>query len=250
MFDLSGQVALITGAGRGIGLAMAQALAAAGCAVALQDIDLPIAQQQADAINKTGAKAVAFGGDIYDLTLPARLVTEVIQQLGQLNILVNNAAVQLEKNWLSVSAEELQKEFQADLISPILFIQTVWPIFKLQKSGRIINLGSVQQRAATPGMFPYSISKGALEKITRGLCREMAQHNVTINQIAPGWISATHRNRKQLSSPEVIAEMGKHVPLGRLGEPGDFRGIILLLCSAAGSYITGQSIFVDGGMSA
>jgi NAD(P)-dependent dehydrogenase (short-subunit alcohol dehydrogenase family) len=250
LFDLTGQVALLTGAGRGIGLAMAQTLSSAGCAIALQDIDLPVAQQQAEAINASGGKAVAFDGDINDPTLPARLVDETIKQFGRLDILVNNASIQTEKNWLEVTPEEMQQQMQADLISPIVFIQQVVPIFKRQKSGRIINMGSIQQRAANLRMFPYSISKGALEKVTLGLCRELAGHNVTINQIAPGWISKTHRNRHHLSSEELTAELGKkHVPLGRLGQPDDFRGIVLLLCSKAGSYITGQTIYVDGGIS-
>jgi NAD(P)-dependent dehydrogenase (short-subunit alcohol dehydrogenase family) len=256
MFDLTGQVALLTGAGRGIGLAMAQTLAAAGCSIALQDVDLAIAQQEAEAINKAGgrgaggAKAIAFGGDIRDLSLPARLVSDVIHQFGRLDILVNNASIQSHTTWTESTAEQMREHLEADLISPVLLIQQVWPIFKQQRSGRIINIGSIQQRAVNPKMFSYSLSKGGLEKITRGLCRELAAHNVTINQIAPGWIN-TYRNRHQLTSPETMEQLGKKsVPLGRLGEPSDFRGIILLLCSPAGSYITGQTIFVDGGMSA
>jgi NAD(P)-dependent dehydrogenase (short-subunit alcohol dehydrogenase family) len=98
-------------------------------------------------------------------------------------------------------------------------------------------------------MLAYSISKGGLEKITTGLAREMAHHNVTINQIAPGWIN-TYRNRHHLTSPEMVAELGKaRVPMGRLGEPDDFRATILYLCSRAGDYITGQTIFIDGGLS-
>jgi NAD(P)-dependent dehydrogenase (short-subunit alcohol dehydrogenase family) len=251
LFDLSGKVALLTGAGRGIGLAMAKALAGAGCAIALQDIDLPVAQQEAEAINAAGGKAIAYGGDIADLTLAATLVGEVMNGFGRLDVLVNNASIQTEKHWMELTVEEMEHDFHADLLSPILFIRQVWPIFKNQRFGRIINMGSIQQQRANPGMFPYSISKGGLEKITQGLAREMARSNVTINQIAPGWISATHRNRHNLTTPEVVEDLGrKHVPVGRLGDPRDFRGVILLLCSEAGNYITGQTIFVDGGLSA
>jgi gluconate 5-dehydrogenase len=250
LFDMTGQVALLTGAGRGLGLAMARALAAVGCAIALQDIDLDIARSEAAAINATGGRAVAFAGDIRDLTLPAKLIKDVVAEFGRLDVLVNNAAIQQEKHWTDARALEIQEQFNADLVSPILFIQEAWAIFKQQKSGRIINIGSVQQRAATTGMFPYSICKGGLEKITRGLCREMAAHNVTINQIAPGWCN-TLRNQWQLTSPEVVEKIGReNIPLGRLGVPDDFRGVVVLLCSSAGSYITGQSIFVDGGMGA
>ena len=250
IFDMTGQVALLTGAGRGIGLAMAQTLAAVGCAVAVQDIEPGVAQAEVDAINSAGGRAIALGGDIRDLALPQRLIGEVVNRLGRLDVLVNNGSIQQEKNWTQVNAKEIQQQFEADLVSPILFIQEAWKIFKQQRSGRIINIGSVQQRAATAEMFAYSISKGGLEKVTHGLCREMAKYNVTINQIAPGWCN-TYRNRAHLPSPEVAAEVGKkNIPIGRLGVPEDFRGIALLLCSSAGSYITGQSIFVDGGMSA
>jgi len=250
LFEMTGKVALLTGAGRGIGLAMARMLSAAGCAIALQDIELPVAQAEVDAINRDGGKAAAFGGDIRDLTLPARLTAQVLETFGRLDVLVNNASIQATTHWSQVPVEQMQEHFNADLISPILFIQQAWPIFKQQKSGRIINIGSVQQRGANPGMFAYSISKGGLEKLTSGLYREMAEFNVTINQIAPGWIN-TYRNRGQLTSPEVVEKVGRqNVPIGRLGVPDDFRGIILLLCSNAGSYITGQSIFVDGGLSA
>lgn len=248
LFDMSGKVALLTGAGRGIGLAMAKALSSAGCAIALQDIDLDVARAEAAAINSSGGRAVAFGGDICDLTLPARLIGEVVKEFGRLDVLVNNASIQMPKPWTQETTAGIEEQFAADLISPILFIQQAYAIFKQQKSGRIINMGSVQQRGATGDMFPYSISKGGLEKITAGLCREMASNGVTINQIAPGWCN-THRNRDYLTTPEVVAQLGKkHVPIGRLGEPDDFRGIILLLCSNAGSYITGQQIFIDGGL--
>jgi NAD(P)-dependent dehydrogenase (short-subunit alcohol dehydrogenase family) len=250
MFDLSGQVALITGGGRGIGLSMAHALVAAGCAVALQDIDLAVAQQEADTINKTGGKAMAFGGDIFDMSLPAKLVAEVVEKFGRLDILVNNAAPQQQKRWTDLTVEDFEQGLRSVLISPFLFIQQVLPIFQEQRSGRIINLGSIQQRAANPDMLPYSVSKGALERITLGLCRELAKDNITINQIAPGWIN-TYRNREQLDSSEKVAQLGRdHVPIGRLGVADDFRGVILLLCSKAGDYITGETIYIDGGLGA
>jgi NAD(P)-dependent dehydrogenase (short-subunit alcohol dehydrogenase family) len=248
MFDMTGKVALFTGAGRGIGLAMAQSLADAGCAVAIQDIDLQVAQAEAQAINAAGGKAIAYGGDVTDITLPARLIADVIRDFGRLDVLVNNASIQSEKDWLEVKPEEFERDMRADLLVPILLLQLAVPLFKQQRSGRIVNIGSVQQRRANRNMLAYSLSKAGLEKITLGLARELAKDNITINCIAPGWIN-TLRNRHYLTSPEVVQQMGKaHVPMGRLGEPSDFRGIIRLLCSSAGQYITGQTIYVEGGM--
>jgi NAD(P)-dependent dehydrogenase (short-subunit alcohol dehydrogenase family) len=249
MFSLQGKFALITGAGRGIGLAMAKALSATGAVIALQDIELDVAQREADAINADGGRAVAFGGDVLDLTLPARLVADVLQQLGGLHILINNAAIQQRTKWLEVTAEQLETNYRANVVSPLVFIQQVTPIFQAQQFGRIINMGSIQQKSANPGMFPYSISKGALEKITTGLSRELAKDKITVNQIAPGWITNTHRNRNDFTDPQQVIDAGrKAIPLGRLGEPTDMAGLAVLLCSDAGEYITGQNIFVDGGM--
>ncbi len=250
LFDLTGRAALLTGAGRGIGLAMARALAAAGSAVAIQDLDRDVAEREAAAINRAGrGRAVAFGGDVSDLTLPARLVADAVAALGGLHILVNNASVQTRQPWLEVPPDEIERQFRADLVSPVLFCQQVVPIFRGQKFGRIVNLGSVQQRKATLDMFPYSLTKGALEKMTIGLARTLAGDGITINQIAPGWITNTQRNKDDFKTPEEAADAGRRaIPAGRLGDPTDFAGVVLLICSDAGAYMTGQNIFVDGGM--
>jgi NAD(P)-dependent dehydrogenase (short-subunit alcohol dehydrogenase family) len=249
-FRMDHRVALITGAGRGIGLAMARALAGAGCAVAIQDIDLPVAQAEADRINAAGGRAIALGGDVLDLNLPQRAVAEVVAKLGGLHVLINNAAIQQPRHWLESSAEEMERQLRADLVAPILFCQQVVPIFRKQQWGRIINMGSVQQQKGNPTMLAYSLSKAALEKMTTALARDLGAGQITVNLIAPGW-THTFRTQKDFTSAQDKAEKGKRAaPLGRVGEPTDFEGIVLLLCSDAGAYITGQSIYVDGGMSA
>ena len=249
LFDLTGKCALITGAGRGIGLAIARALAGAGCAVAVQDVDGGVAGDAAAAITAAGGRAVAFDGDLLDLTLPARLVPRVVDALGGLHILVNNGSIQTPEPWTSVTADAVERQLRADLVAPVLFCQQVVPVFRRQRFGRIVNVGSVQQRKANPGMLAYSLSKGALEKLTVGLARELAPDNVTVNQIAPGWINHTVRNAADLSTAEQVDRTAHDaVPLGRLGEPDDLRGVALLMCSDAGGYMTGQNVFVDGGM--
>ena len=191
---------------------------------------------------------MAFGGDLLDLSLPGRLVPDAAEALGGLHILVNNGSIQMRGHWTDATSADVERQLRADLVSPILFCQQVAPIFQRQRFGRIVNVGSIQQRAGNPDMLAYSLSKGALEKLTVGLSRAMAEHNVTVNQIAPGWINHTVRNQDDFPTAEKAARVGKEaVPLGRLGEPGDFAGIALLLCSDAGSYITGQNVFVAGG---
>ena len=247
---LDGKVALITGSGRGIGLAIAEAFADCGAAVAVQDIDLNVAQVSAEQINQRGGgRAIALGGDINDLTLPDRLVNEVNAKLGGFHILVNNASIQSSDNWLNVSVEKMQQEFGADLISPILFCQAAARIMKPQRYGRIINLGSIQQVTANAKMLAYSLSKSAIEKLSTCLARELAKDMITVNTIAPGWVAGTVRNEGNFKNEQDKIEKGKkHIPLGRVGEPSDCAGTAVLLCSEAGEYITGQTIYITGGM--
>lgn len=247
-FNLENRVALLTGAGRGIGRGIAQALASAGCAVAIQDIEEDVAQQAARDIEAKGGRAVALGGDITDLDLPRRLVDETQSQLGGLHILVNNAAIQIEKSWLELSPDEIERQIRADQIAPILLCQLATPIFREQGWGRVLNIGSIQGLKGNPGMLAYSISKAALENMTRGLGRDLAPHGITVNIICPGYFD-TWRNRDQFRSEEEKKKRGEWVPAKRVGDPEDCGGIALLLCSDAGSYITGQTIYVDGGIS-
>lgn len=248
-FDLAGRVALITGAGRGIGLGIAQALAAHGGAVTIQDIDLSVAESEAEQIRATGGRAIAIGGDIRDLSLPAKAVDEAVKQLGGIHILINNASTQSVQDWLDVTPEEIERTFRADVTSPILFAQAAVPYFRQQRWGRVLNVGSIQGLRGNPDMLPYAMAKAALENMTRALARRHASEGITANLIAPGWFN-TYRNRGDFQTPGALAEKGRqHIPVGRIGEPQDAAGLALLLCSPAGEYITGQTIYLDGGLS-
>jgi NAD(P)-dependent dehydrogenase (short-subunit alcohol dehydrogenase family) len=248
-FRLDRRTALITGAARGIGLGIARAYCAAGCAVAIHDIDLAAAQKETQSLNQAGGCCIALGGDITDLSLSARLIQQTREQLGGLHILINNAAIQIEKDWTQFTIEEITRVLNADFISPILLCQEAAAIFKNQRFGRIINIGSIQQRVGNPDMLPYSMAKAALENLTRGLARVLAPEGVTVNLLCPGYFN-TWRNRDQFKTAQDLIDRGrKFVPMGRIGEGEDCAGIALLLASDAGSYITGQTIYVDGGMS-
>ena len=246
---LTGKAALITGAGRGIGLGIARALAAADCAVAIQDIDLDVARAEADAIARSGGKAVALGGDVTDLALSKEAIRQTVHKLGGLHILVNNAAIQIQKEWTDLSVDEIARQVNADFVSPILLCQQAVAIFRPQRFGRIINVGSIQQRSGNPDMLAYSMSKAALDNLTKGLARVLAPEGITVNLLAPGYFN-TWRNRHDFKSPQDLIDRGReYVPVGRIGEPEDCAGIAVLLASDAGAYITGQTIYVDGGMS-
>jgi len=162
--------------------------------------------------------------------------------------MINNAAVQRSASWMEFEAAEIEAQVPADLVSPLLFCRHAARVFQAQKWGRIVNISSIQGRRANPKMLPYSMSKAALDNMTMALARDLAKDNITVNAIAPGYFN-TWRNRAEFSSEAEIEKRGEWVPLGRVGQPRDCGGLALLLCSEAGSYMTGQIIYVDGGIS-
>lgn len=246
-FSVKDRVALVTGAGRGIGLAIAQALAAAGAKVAIQDIELDVAQREVDAINQAGSRAIALGGDATDPKLAGTLVEQVVSKLGGLQILVNNVAIQRWDEFANHTPEEMMRQLACNVVFTTHLCQVATPHMERAKWGRIINIGSVQGKNGNSHMPAYAMSKAALENLTRGLARGHARMGITVNCIAPGYFN-TFRNRDDFKSDRDVQEKGKHVPLGRVGRPEDCAGLAVLLCSAAGEYITGQVIYVDGGI--
>lgn len=245
-FDLSGRVALITGAGRGLGLGMALGLAKHGAAVAIQDIELPVAREAAERIVKEGGRAIALGGDVTDLSICPGLVEQTVAQLGGIHILINNAAIQKRLPWYEMTPEQAMTIWTANLLTPWELCKLVRPHFIRQKWGRIINISSVQSRNRVEQMLAYAMSKAALEYFTRAVARELGPHGVTINGIAPGWMD-THRNRHDWKSEEEKIEHGKRVPVGRIGRFDDIAGAAVFLASDASSYMTGETIFITGG---
>jgi NAD(P)-dependent dehydrogenase (short-subunit alcohol dehydrogenase family) len=242
---MKGRVALLTGAARGIGLGIATAFASAGCAVAIQDIDESAAREAAKKINSEGGRAIALDGDMSDPAVAAALPQKVVDELGALHVLVNNASIQSNIPWPDMTVSAMDRELRADLLVPIVLCQKCVPFMRQQKWGRILNIGSIQQKQGNAGMLSYSLSKAALEKLTMALANKLAREQITVNLIAPGYFE-TLRNEKDVAKFDRIAQ---NIPIGRIGEPRDCGGIALVLCSDAGAYITGQSIYVDGGLS-
>jgi NAD(P)-dependent dehydrogenase (short-subunit alcohol dehydrogenase family) len=246
-FSLKDRIALITGAGRGIGLGIARALASAGCAVAIQDLDLDVAREAADALQKSGVRAIALGGDITRAALAPKLIRDTFKKLGGLHILINNASIQSTQHWTKLVQKEFQRTMQANLFTPIRLCQEAEPILRKQRWGRIVNVGSIQQMTGNETMLAYAMSKAALENMTIALARDFAADGVTVNNLAPGYFH-TLRN-PQLKTAAQRRAAGRRIPVGRVGLPEDAGGVALLLCSPAGRYITGQTIYVDGGLS-
>jgi NAD(P)-dependent dehydrogenase (short-subunit alcohol dehydrogenase family) len=245
---LAGRVALVTGAARGIGLGVARELSRAGCAVAIQDIDAEAATAAATALEREGGRAVALVGDVGDLAHTATLVDATVERLGALDILVNNAAIALDAAWESVPLVDVERQLRVDLIAPLILCQRAAIYLRGRRWGRILNLGSIHQRNGFAMKLVYGMCKAALENMTRALARDLARDGITVNLIAPGYFH-THHNRDDFPNAKAKEEAGRRmVPAGRIGEIEDCGGLALLLCTDAGSYITGQSIYVDGGM--
>jgi NAD(P)-dependent dehydrogenase (short-subunit alcohol dehydrogenase family) len=216
--------------------------------VALHDIEQPVAEAEARALRDQGARSIALGGDIGDPAVPEALVRQTVDALGGLHVLINNAAIQKSAAWTDFTREDMLRIFAANQAAPLALCQLAAPIFERQRFGRIINLGSIQQLGRFSGMLPYAMSKGALVVMTRALARQLAGDGITVNLIAPGMFN-TFRNRHQFRTQEDLDRSAQRVPLGRVGEPRDCAGVALMLCSDAASYITGQVIYVDGGLS-
>lgn len=248
-FSVNDRVAILTGAGRGIGLGIAQGLAAAGAAVAIQDIELSVAESAAEEINRAGGRAIALGGDATDVRLADELVAQTVESLGHLHILINNASVQRVDKFLETPIEEMVRQLNCNVLFATRMCQLSIPHMQRAEWGRVINIGSIQGRGGNPDMPAYSMSKAAIANLTLGLARKYGREGITVNCISPGWY-ITLRNADQFPPGTDPNERAKGIPIPRLGTNEDCAGVAVLLCSRAGEYITGQNIYVDGGMSA
>ena len=239
MFDLTGKTAFITGASQGIGFAIARCLADAGAKVYMGGSDGEKAIAAAEII--PGAAAA-----VCDLALPdcaERLYTIT----GDVDILVLNASIQIRKSWDAITDEEFDRQIAVNLKASVKLIQKYAPHMKAQSWGRIITIGSVQQNKPHRDMLIYAASKAAQLNMVTNLAKQLAPFGITVNNVAPGVIE-TPRNHDALADEAYRQQVLAGIPCGYSGKPEDCAGQVLLLCSDAGRYMTGENIFVDGGM--
>ena len=247
-FDLKGRAALVTGSSRGIGRAIALGLAECGAAVAVHGtqpgaaLDATLAEVQ-----QLSPRSVAVLGDLSQPAAAERIVTEAAAALGALDILVANASLQFRKPWAQVTQAEAEQQMQVNFHATLRMIQAAAPGMEQRKWGRILTVGSVQQRRPHPDMVVYAASKAAQENLVRNLAKQLGPAGITINNLAPGVI-LTDRNTTALADEAYAARVRELIPLRAFGEAGDCVGAALLFCSDAGRYITGVDLLVDGGM--
>ena len=239
------KTAFITGSSRGIGRAIALRLAKDGFKVIIHGAtNSRHLESLKEEIEQNGGVAETLSANLMNLEETEKLS----KMLTDIDILVLNASIQYRTPWREISVNDCYDHLNCNFISSLVLIQGVVENMKKQGWGRIITIGSVQEAKPHPDMLVYSASKAAQENMMRSLSLQLAKDGITVNNIAPGVIY-TDRNVEALSDPVYAKKVTDSIPVGFYGEPKDCAGIVSLLCSEEGRYITGQSIYVDGGKS-
>lgn len=253
--DLTGQAAIVTGAGRGIGECIARRLAAAGAKVAVTDVDPETAARTARTIQEQGGEAISFAGSVADAAHADQVVSGTVERFGRVDIMVNNAGVTLPAFITDTTEEIWDTSMDVNVKGAFLFSRAVAPHMMEQRYGRIINMSSKSGKNGGLWLSAYCASKFAVIGLTQSLALDLAKYNITVNAVCPGivftpqWEYLTKKYAEKHGMPEEKVRdyyVGK-IPLGRDATPDDVANVILFLVSDAAAYMTGQAINVTGG---
>ena len=250
---LRGKVAAVTGGSDGIGKATAMRLAQEGASVAICARRAEVLQQAADAIAAAGGSVLAVVADVTNPADCQRFIGETVARFGRLDILVNNAGTSNAHPFEAVDDEVWQQDLELKLFGAIRCARAAIPHMKQQGGGRIINITMVGGKQPGKSSMPTTISRAAGQAFTKGLSRDLAEFNILVNTVCIGLIKSGQMRRgaerSGLTPEQRYEQMGKNIPLGRVGEAAEAANVIAFLASEAASYITGAAINVDGGMS-
>ncbi|MBY3094885.1 SDR family oxidoreductase [Rhizobium laguerreae] len=249
IFDLTGKTALVTGSSQGIGLALAKGLAQHGAKVVLngrnsEKLDAALTQLKEE---KLLVEACSF--DVTDAQSSASGVAQIETSVGPIDILINNAGMQFRTALEDFPIEKWEELFRTNVSSAFYVSRAVVRGMIERGQGKIINIASVQSELARPGIAPYAATKGAIRNLTKGMCTDWAKHGLQINSIAPGYFK-TPLNAALVESAVFSDWLQKRTPAGRWGEVDELVGAAVFLSSAASSFINGQTLYVDGGITA
>lgn len=247
MFDLTGKVSIVTGAGRGIGKSIAIGLAKAGSDVVISSRTQSELEVVASTIQELGRKAHVVPCDVTKPESIQNVVDETVKEFGKIDILVNNAGMTVKSPAEEYSLEDWNSIISVNLTGVFLFAQYTGRQMKEQNFGKIINISSVAAETAITGSVAYCASKGGVKMLTKVLAVEWAPYNIQVNAIAPAYIETPLVKAIKDTKPEFVEKVEARTPLGRLGEPDEVVGSAIFLASDASSYTTGETVKVDGG---
>jgi 3-oxoacyl-[acyl-carrier protein] reductase len=242
MFDLTGKVAIVTGATGGIGEGIARAMYAAGAVVVLTGRKV---EKLEELKSELGERAIAIGADLSDAGAADKLINDTVAAAGRLDILVNNAGITKDGLLMRMKDEDFFSVLDVNLGSAFRLSRAAVSVMRKNKTGRIINITSIIGTMGNAGQANYSASKGALTAMTKSIAMEYAGSGITANCIAPGFIKTAMTD---VLSDNIKDMMLKQIPSGRFGEPNDIAAAAVFLSSDEASYVTGQTIHVNGGM--
>ncbi|MGH9599498.1 MAG: SDR family NAD(P)-dependent oxidoreductase [Terracidiphilus sp.] len=248
LFDLTGQVAIVTGTSRGLGQYFALALAKAGADLVLTSRKRESLAPFEAEIRTLGRKAVSLELDVRSQESIERMAADAKAAFGQIHILVNNAGCNIRKPALEVTWEDWNQILETNLRGAFFVAQAVAKGMIPSGYGRIINIGSVTSVFGYAGLAPYGASRGGVRQLTMSLAAGWGKHGVTVNCLAPGWF-CTEQNKVLYENKEWVEYLIERIPVKRPGEPHDLDGPVVFLASEASRYVTGQTLLVDGGIS-
>jgi gluconate 5-dehydrogenase len=248
LFDLSGQVAVVTGTSRGLGQYLARALAKAGADLVLTSRKRESLSEFEAEVRSLGRRTVALELDVRDHASIQQMAKEAEAAFGQIHILVNNAGCNVRKPALDVTWDDWNLVVETNLRGSFFVAQAFAQGMMERGYGRIINLGSVTSVFGYAGLAPYGASRGGIRQLTMSLADDWSPHGVTVNCLAPGWFR-TEQNKVMYEDPQWVEYLVDRIPVKRPGQPHDLDGAVVFLASEASRYVTGQTLLVDGGIS-
>ena len=248
LFDLTGQVALVTGTSRGLGQYFARALANAGADLILTSRTRASLAPFAAEIEALGRRVVSLELDVRDQASIERMALEAYAAFGRIHILVNNAGCNVRKPALDITWDDWNLVLDTNLRGSFFVAQAIARGMVPHGYGRIINIGSVTSVAGYAGLAPYTASRGGIKQLTMSLADDWGRHGITVNCLAPGWFK-TEQNKVLYENKEWVDYLVDRIPLKRPGQPDDLDGAVVFLASESSRYITGQTLLVDGGIS-
>lgn len=246
-FSLDGRVVLITGSTQGIGRALADACCEAGAHVIINARTAAKVEAAVGELTDAGHAATGQVADVGDPEAVEAMVAEVERLVGPIAGLINNAGIQRRAPFLDFELDDYRAVMEMNLVAPFIVSQAVARRMVERGAGRIVNIGSVQSQLGRPTIVPYTASKGGVVLLTRGMCAELGPLGIQVNGVAPGYFE-TDLTKDLVADPEFSAWVRERTPAGRWGELRELGGAAVFLLSDAASFINGQTLFVDGGM--